>query len=394
MNDVDAFLPDIEGLLVPIAGELPAGPSMRYDPQYMAIRSAREEEDPRLPMREWERPLKKADWRAVADNASALLRGRSKDFQVAAWLCEAWTQQHQLQGFHAAVRLITGLVDQYWDTAHPQIEADDDEARIAPLYWMNENLPRVLMLRVPLMHLPERMPSAVNVFDWDQALALENRKPEAKKATPTKGTPPSKNPVVDSPIPTRSEIVAGSNGAQLQFLIENRNLLLASMAAWEAFTHALNGKMGMQAPSVAKVLEVLQRMQRMCDTLIAGREAQVKTPAPVAVAAPAAPAPVPAPSALPVAAPAVVPAPLPSSLPESDNAMGPINSREDAYRLLEAVADYLQRTEPHSPTPYLVKRAVTWGRMSLADLMQEIVREEGDIARYFSLLGIKEPKGD
>ena len=72
--------------------------------------------------------------------------------------------------------------------------------------------------------------------------------------------------------------------------------------------------------------------------------------------------------------------------------MGPINNREDAYRMLEAVADYLQRTEPHSPTPYLVKRAVSWGRMSLADLMQEIVREEGDIARYFSLLGIKEPK--
>jgi hypothetical protein len=27
--------------------------------------------------------------------------------------------------------------------------------------------------------------------------------------------------------------------------------------------------------------------------------------------------------------------------------------------------------------------------MSLADLMQEVVREEGDITRYFSLLGIK-----
>jgi hypothetical protein len=30
--------------------------------------------------------------------------------------------------------------------------------------------------------------------------------------------------------------------------------------------------------------------------------------------------------------------------------------------------------------------------MSLADLMQEVVREEGDIARYFSLLGIQESR--
>ena len=71
---------------------------------------------------------------------------------------------------------------------------------------------------------------------------------------------------------------------------------------------------------------------------------------------------------------------------------GPITNREEAYRLLESVAAYLQKTEPHSPTPYLIKRAVAWGRMSLADLMQEVVREEGDITRFFSLLGIKEAR--
>ena len=70
----------------------------------------------------------------------------------------------------------------------------------------------------------------------------------------------------------------------------------------------------------------------------------------------------------------------------------PIKSRQDAYRMLEAAAAYLQRTEPHSPTPYLVKRAVTWGQMSLADLMQEILREEGDLTRYFSLLGMNVPR--
>lgn len=387
MDDSDTFSPDIAGLLTPVAGELPAGPSMRYDAQYLAIRAAREEEDPRLPMREWERPLKKADWRIVTDNATALLRSRSKDFQVAAWLCEAWTQQHQLRGFHAAVQLLQGLVDQYWDTAHPQIEEDDDEARIAPLYWMNENLPRVLLLRVPLMHLPERMPSAVNVFDWEQALALENRKPETSK----KASSPKNAVLADSPIPTRSEIVSGAGGAQLQLLWDNRRYLQACLLAWEGFTQALNARMGMQAPSVAKVQDILQRMLRMCDTLIAGREPAHKVPP---VAAPVAPALVPAvqAAAAPVSVVPAAPVQAPTPSPESDYAMGPINNREDAYRMLEAVADYLQRTEPHSPTPYLVKRAVSWGRMSLADLMQEIVREEGDIARYFSLLGIKEPK--
>jgi hypothetical protein len=30
--------------------------------------------------------------------------------------------------------------------------------------------------------------------------------------------------------------------------------------------------------------------------------------------------------------------------------------------------------------------------MSLADLMQEILREEGDLTRYFSLLGLNVPR--
>ena len=37
------------------------GPSVRYDPAYLALRQSREEDDPSLPMREWERPLKRAD---------------------------------------------------------------------------------------------------------------------------------------------------------------------------------------------------------------------------------------------------------------------------------------------------------------------------------------------
>ncbi len=64
-------------------------------------------------------------------------------------------------------------------------------------------------------------------------------------------------------------------------------------------------------------------------------------------------------------------------------------SREEAYRTLEALADYLGKVEPHSPTPYLIRRAVTWGRMELPELMAEIVREEGDLNRLISLLGLQ-----
>jgi type VI secretion system protein ImpA len=60
-------------------------------------------------------------------------------------------------------------------------------------------------------------------------------------------------------------------------------------------------------------------------------------------------------------------------------------TREEAYATLEAVANYLQIREPHSPTPYLIKKAVRWGRLALPELMQEIMKEEGDLNRMSNL---------
>lgn len=357
------FQPDIESLLQPLPGDLPAGPSLRYDPVYLAIRTAREEEDPALPLREWSRPLKKADWRAVDQHASGALRERSKDFQIAAWLCEAWTQSHKLPGFVAALQVLEGLVQRFWDTAHPQIEEGDDEARIAPFMWLNENLPRVLLLHVPLMHLPERHPSAIYLQDWDRALALDLRKPVAKK-----GAAPEVNAHA-----SRAEIVVGAQGSNLDSLLRVRAQVREALQAWQGLVAAVDQHMGMQAPSFAKVPDMLQRMERACDTLIDGR-------GPAAVAEHEPEPDLPQEERMSAPAPEAAP-PRP---PE-----GPIRNRDDAYRRLEEVAQYLLKAEPHSPTPYLVMRAVSWGRMSLADLMQEIVRQEGDINRYFSLLGIK-----
>jgi type VI secretion system protein ImpA len=64
-------------------------------------------------------------------------------------------------------------------------------------------------------------------------------------------------------------------------------------------------------------------------------------------------------------------------------------NRRDAYRTLEALADYLGDVEPHSPTPFLLRRAASWGRMSLPEVIADIIREEGDVARLFQVLGMK-----
>ncbi|NRA90567.1 MAG: hypothetical protein HRU43_05510 [Simkaniaceae bacterium] len=70
------------------------------------------------------------------------------------------------------------------------------------------------------------------------------------------------------------------------------------------------------------------------------------------------------------------------------NVEGSLQSRQQAYELLSQIADYLSEIEPHSPTPYLIRRAVAWGDMSLGELMSELAQQSGDIQHAMRFLGM------
>ena len=69
--------------------------------------------------------------------------------------------------------------------------------------------------------------------------------------------------------------------------------------------------------------------------------------------------------------------------------MSRIRTRSEAYQLLAEVAEFLVRTEPHSPVPYLVSRAVAWGSMSLHELLAELVRNSGELAEIYRVLDLQ-----
>jgi predicted component of type VI protein secretion system len=66
-----------------------------------------------------------------------------------------------------------------------------------------------------------------------------------------------------------------------------------------------------------------------------------------------------------------------------------VRSRAEAYRLLQAAADFLQRTEPHSPTPYLIRRAISWGKMSFGELLPELIRNNSELSEILRLLQVE-----
>lgn len=378
-----SFSPDLALLLAPLPGSAPSGESLRYAPIYAQIRDARFEEDQTLPMGEWTRPLKKADWRAMEALCVEVLSKSSKDLQVAAWLTEAWTRRHGLDGLLAGAKLLEGLCRAFWDDVHPRADDGDVDLRIAPLFWANDILAQTLLLHVPLMPQPESVPPYLSLNDWQRASAAEFAA-GASRSSKEEGAA------------TRQEIFKQALGyiPQLVYVDE---VAQQTMSAWETLTHLLDAQLGNESPSLSKVSGNLHQIRLALRSLLQHqdpREAQkalnpvTTDPEPMAfnaqTVAPENDAMQPL-TALAASAPA-----LQSDAPQALPALPTkVTTRAEAYRLLELAAAFLEQNEPHSPTPYLIKRAITWGRLPLPELMQEVIQEEGDISRYFSLLGIK-----
>ncbi len=62
--------------------------------------------------------------------------------------------------------------------------------------------------------------------------------------------------------------------------------------------------------------------------------------------------------------------------------------REQAYQMIKQVADYLARTEPHSPVPYLLYRAFAWGHTPLPELLSELISSDEPARRLWRQLGV------
>ena len=377
----------LQSLLAPVPGPDPCGASIRADSLFTDIRLAREEDDPSLPMRQWERPLKKADWDHIETLCTDALIHRSKDLQLVAWLIEAWTRQSAgVAGLARGLWVLRELVERYWEGLHPRLEPADEhgegcEARVAPLDWLGQSLAHTLRVHVILLPLAQRKPASISLADWERLVASEL----------SAGSDESRSTRQDAnePALTRDEIVANVARHAPDIVDTRLAQVREAMAHLVALCEAFDTHLSDQAPNLRKLtatLETCERVLLQVRTLLPSRasehdtaqhaqpiepdtsflaDADVRDPPDDTYTPPATRSP----------APALV-------------AVSAWRNRDEAYRTLEALSQYLQSIEPHSPTPYLIRRAVNWGRLPLPELMAEIMQEEGDLNRMVQLLGL------
>ncbi len=356
-----------QGLLAPLEGESPCGSYLLYESLYREIREARREDDSSLTQGDWKIAYKRADWKQVERLCRQALSEQSKDLQLAAWLTEAWIQLHGMVGLHAGTALLLDYCETYWDDLLPPIDPEDPEQRLSPFIWMNDKLYRAL--GQVLISKPEILDVEAYTFQQREAAwKIEPGSTEERKAE-------------EQAVPTRSKVKNSITLTPPAFYRALRKQIKASLDSLKTLEEGLDEQFGDQAPSFGKIVSQLQEfiysIPKESITEAEGEHAL-------------------APSLLLSVEGQEGDDPVAASGGEGGGelVMGRervIRSREEAYRCLSQAAEYLLRTEPHSPTPYLVKRAIAWGDLSLGELLLELVKDQHDLLAIYQLLGMHPP---
>jgi type VI secretion system protein ImpA len=348
-----------EVLLTPIPGAGPTGQDVAYAGDYDAIAEARRADNAALPQGVWQRELKRADWALVEKQCVETLATRSKDLQVACWLAEARVHLRGFDGLSRGLALLGKLCERFWPDLYPAIDQDDLSARVAPLEWLNDKLPELLR-SLPIVNSTNDPGERFSWTDYVNAQRLETvrqRDPKSAERAQAAGAVTLAR-FGASRERTATEMLRGAEGA-----------LKDAQQTLDALNATLEKYCGKAAPGLGGIRAAIDEIRGFLAVELADRRKTTLTAMLRSKAAPPA-ASVPGAASTPPMSP-----PTP-------------RTREEAYRQLSEIADFLMRSEPHSPTPYVIQRAAEWGEMPLPELIQHLSQSGGAISRLLDALGL------
>ncbi|MDR2054947.1 MAG: type VI secretion system ImpA family N-terminal domain-containing protein, partial [Desulfovibrio sp.] len=113
----------------PITGEKPAGEDARYAPEYAGVLAEIEKLS-------FSGQGDTPSWPVVEKLGISILTAKSKDILIASYLAVALWHNKGLEGMLAGIRLLSGLLDAFWETAWPSLKRM--RARVNAFDWWHE----------------------------------------------------------------------------------------------------------------------------------------------------------------------------------------------------------------------------------------------------------------
>ena len=357
----------LDQLLAPISDDNGAGEDIRenasQDSPYYTIKDARNSARAAERNNMFDSDTSEADsqWRKILELAPDILQNQAKDIEIASWYTEALIRQYGYPGLRDGFKLIKGLIEQYWDNLYPLPDEDGIETRVASLTGLNgEGSEGVLITPIRNVYITEGSePGPFNFWKYQQVLEVEKIiDEEAKKEKADK---------LGFSMEDVDRAVSDSSDSFYLDLCDDLN---DAISTYREVGTLLDEHCGINdSPPTSNIINMLE------DCLGAVKHiGKFKLPE-----------------------------------PESDDethsegstestgeksggsgsVSGPIKNRADAFKKLMEISEFFRKTEPHSPIPYILERAVKWGDMPLESLIRELIPDSSARDFYGSLTGIR-----
>jgi len=332
---------DIEELLKPIPGDAPAGqPSP--DVLRMQLDDLRKEPDALDPTT----ANRKSDWPQIQRLATDSLKNNSKDLIVAVRLMEAITKKDGAQGLQEGLTLVLRLIRDCSDRLHPiPQEGEGFDIWEGAMKWINDSTRGgqfpATVTRIPIVTLNN------NPYSYEDWIRPE-RKPEFEEAL---------SALKPDPLRAAYQTWLGIR-TTLQELARVLDDRLGAEVAPDLLSDETSGNIG---NAVSRCIELIEELSKRKGIPLVDTPASTSTDTPGD-----------------------------SSHSGSGSSSASLSgSREGLYRQLSDIALSLERMEPHSPIPMLLRRCVRLGAMPFPQLIREIVRDAATLDDLDRLLDVK-----
>ncbi|MEX2138941.1 MAG: type VI secretion system protein TssA [Pirellulales bacterium] len=361
-----------------IAGDNPAGADLREDDshssEFRTIRDARNEArriERRADEEVEDAGPAMAQWQTVLELGQRALSEWTKDLEIAAYLIEALTRLEGFGGVARGFRMVRELVASFWDNLYPLPDEEGLATRVLPLTWLNGADGDGVLLG-PLNRIPLTEGSSCGPFAmWQYLQATEL----AATADAT-----GREDRIRQGATTRDQIDRACNETSPQFFLQLVQDIEDCQREFQALDKLLTEKCGHEhAPPSSRIRETLDNCLRAVQEIGRKRMADATiTTADVGGNG----------------------AGGGISFDGSNRGAGGVSSaggfqlstRDDAFRILLAVADFFERSEPQSLLPAQIRRVVRWGRLTPQELFAELLDDGGALEQMFKLVGIPRPE--
>ena len=357
---------DIDALSRPVDDNEPAGPDLEYSAVAELDRFAAGTPGTIDPSTQELVGAEEPNWRKVGEMATELL-GKTKDLRVAAWLTRAELANRGLPGLADGLKLIATLVETYWETLYPLLDRDEGDDPIERMNVLANLSPdpaqsygsastEALMRTIRGTAIVEsREVGRFTVRDLDYVLGRMT--PPAGQTAPAAGL-----------------LAAAWKTGDAAANQEKRDGIAIGLAAIQAIVKLFSDH-SHQRPN----LDLLQQTLRRVGEFYTAQDAEAAAEAAAAAGDGE------------EGSDEVGGATSTGGKPPRS---GGLASRADAVRILQQVATFIRKSEPSSPAPIFVDRAIKLLQMDFNAIVKELMPDSQDRIEMLGGISLNDPESD